>query len=198
MPRKRVRSRSRKSRYGFTAPLSSFTRVRSSTSSCRTRSRCAVERIPSCSWCISSVARTSRAQRRWRSPEAVSASRSMRGGYKRIKLGSTYRTGSGSDRPRAEASRLAPARGRALPLPVRITWRWSFSVYPGHDPPRHPLPVLLPQGPVLVGAEAVVVALPRDEEPDVVERVEPRRPVQRVTQREREADGHEDLAEVVD
>src|SRR6185437_10664867 len=36
------------------------------------------------------------------------------------RLGSTYRTGSGSARPRAAASRLASARRRALALPVRI------------------------------------------------------------------------------
>jgi len=58
--------------------------------------------------------------------------------------------------------------------------------------------VLVPERAVLGGTAAVVIDLARHEQADVVERVQPGHGVAGRAESERDADGHEDLAEVDD
>src|SRR3954451_8610421 len=71
-------------------------------------------------------------------------------------------------------------------------------VDPRDDPPAHAGAVFVPESAVLGGAAAVVVDLARHEQHDVVEGVQPGHWVARRAEGECDADGHEDLAEVVD
>src|SRR5262249_59043143 len=72
------------------------------------------------------------------------------------------------------------------------------SVDPRDDPARHPPAVLVPERPVGLGAAPVVVVLARHEQRDVVERIEPRRELERMAEAEGERRRHQDLAEIVD
>ena len=60
--------------------------------------------------------------------------------------------------------------------------RWWESVHSRHNPVLHPLPILLPQRAILLLAPLVVVDLPRHQQRQVIERVEPRPDCSRVSQ----------------
>lgn len=86
---------------------------------------------------------------------------------------------------------------RALPGETAFSSPPQRSVNPGDDSVRNPLAVLDPQRSILRRAALVVGDLAREEQRHVVERVEPGKDAPGAAEREAEAEGHEDLAEVV-